>query len=66
MHITEGRTRSNAVLLWQNVNQFIVSQVNPHVAPFYAHLQGRAGRPSGGRDRTGAERHAHEAEYYDS
>ena len=32
----------------------IVSQVNPHVAPFYAHLQGRAGRPSGGRDRTGA------------
>lgn len=32
----------------------VVSQVNPHVAPFYAHLQGRAGRPSGGRDRTGA------------
>ena len=32
----------------------IVSQVNPHVVPFYAHLQGRAGRPSGGRDRTGA------------
>ena len=32
----------------------IVSQVNPHVAPFYTHLQGRAGRPSGGRDRTGA------------
>ena len=24
------------------------------VAPFYAHLQGRAGRPSGGRDHTGA------------
>ena len=32
----------------------IVSQVNPHVAPFYAHLQGRPGRPSGGRDETGA------------
>ena len=32
----------------------IVSQVNPHVVPFYSHLQGRAGRPSGGRDRTGA------------
>ena len=32
----------------------IVSQVNPHVAPFYAHLQGKAGNPSGGRDRTGA------------
>ena len=32
----------------------MVSQVNPHVAPFYTHLQGRAGRPSGGRDRTGA------------
>ena len=32
----------------------VVSQVNPHVAPFYAHLQGRAGRPSGGRDSTGA------------
>ena len=31
----------------------IVSQVNPHVAPFYAHLQGRAGRPSGGREYTG-------------
>ena len=32
----------------------IVSQVNPHVVPFYAHLQGRPGRPSGGRDHTGA------------
>ena len=31
----------------------IVSQVNPHVVPFYAHLRGRPGRPSGGRDRTG-------------
>ena len=30
------------------------SQVNPHVAPFYAYLQGRAGRPSGGRKTTGA------------
>ena len=32
----------------------IVSQTNPHVVPFYSFLQGRAGRPSGGRDRTGA------------
>ena len=32
----------------------IVSQVNPHVVPFYAHLRGRPGRPSGGRDHTGA------------
>ena len=32
----------------------LVAQVNPHVAPFYAHLRGRPGRPSGGRARTGA------------
>mmetsp|Transcript_33547 Transcript_33547/g.111972 ORF Transcript_33547/g.111972 Transcript_33547/m.111972 type:complete len:207 (-) Transcript_33547:575-1195(-) len=32
----------------------IVSQVNPHIACFYAHPCGRPGRPSAGRDRTGA------------
>lgn len=32
----------------------MASQVNPHVVPFYAHLQGRPGRPSGGRDHTGS------------
>lgn len=32
----------------------IVSQVNPHVVPFCAWNLGRPGRPSGGRDRTGA------------
>ena len=31
----------------------IVAQCNPHIAPFYAHLNGRPGRPSGGRARTG-------------
>ena len=32
----------------------IVSQVNPHVVPFYRHPEGRPGRPSRGRERTGA------------
>ena len=36
------------------VSLALVAQVNPHVAPFYAHLRGRPGRPSGGRARTGA------------
>ena len=31
----------------------IVAQVNPHIVPFYAHLLGRPGRPSGGRAHTG-------------
>jgi len=31
----------------------IVSQVNPHVLPFWAHVRGRPGRPSGGRRKAG-------------
>ena len=38
------------------VSSAIVAQCNPHVAPFCAHLNGRPGRPSGGRARTGGGR----------